>query len=132
MKRNIITFISITLVLLLAACGQKPAEVVNEYEDIDKLGSEFIHSGVEAYEIGADKNGMPVFKDPDAALEQAKEDFAEGFKQLENEFDLKPVSKDNWDGYKIYGWQTTSEDADIAKQCMEITSFFDIYENSYK
>ncbi|WP_291958178.1 M56 family metallopeptidase [Mahella sp.] len=107
------------------------SKVVSEYEYIDNLGGDFVRSGIEAYAIGANRDGMPVFKNPDAAFAQAKKDYADGFAEIAKEFDLDPVSKNNYDLYKIYGWQLTTKEQAIRKQGVTISQFFDIYENSF-
>ena len=33
--------------------------------------------------------------------------------------------------YKTYGWQTAAQDPSLGEGCRLVTSFFDIYENSY-
>jgi len=120
----------IFLVALLAACsGPSPGEVTGEY-DTRQLSVDF--SWDEAYEIGANTSGLPVFKNPKKALKQAKIDFEAGFEATAAEFDLEAVSHDNYQDYKTYGWQITTTDEKIQKQGVHISKFFDIYENSYE
>ena len=116
--------------LILSACVNSPEEVVGEY-DTSKLSNVFNQNN-EAYLIGANKDGMPIFKDTNKALEQALIDYADGFTAIQEQFNLAPVNNENWDSYKTYGWQLTTEDENIQKQGSEITQFFDIYENSFK
>lgn len=119
------------MILMLTACGNSKSEVVGEY-DISKLGGDFLKSGNEAYAIGTNKDGMPIFKDTDKAFNQAIIDYTEGFTAIEEEYDLKPISKKNWEEYKTYGWQLNPDNEDVRKQGSQITQFFDIYENSFK
>ena len=119
------------MILMLTACGNSKSEVVGEY-DISKLGGDFLKSGNEAYAIGTNKDGMPIFKDTDKAFNQAIIDYTEGFTAIEEEYDLKPISKKNWEEYKTYGWQLTTDNKDVRKQGSQIAQFFDIYENSFK
>ena len=107
-----------------------PAEVVGKY-DTGSLGGAFVTSGNPAYEIGVNIYGMPVFADTDAAFVAILTDCADGFAYLSKEFDLPAVTKWNYEDYKTYGWQAGAEDEVALKQCMEISRFFDIYENSF-
>lgn len=116
--------------LIVSACVNSPGQVVGEY-DITKLSNVF-NQGNEAYSIGANKDGMPIFKDTNKALQQALIDYSDGFTAIQEQFNLDPVNDENWDSYKTYGWQLTTDDESIGKQGSEISQFFDIYENSYK
>ncbi|EOR19963.1 hypothetical protein A500_19434 [Clostridium sartagoforme AAU1] len=77
------------------------------------------------------ESGMPVFKDANKAFKQAKIDFAYGFDFIKDEFNLNKVNRFYWKPYKTYGWQVTTEDDELKKQCLDISVFFDIYENSF-
>ena len=121
----------IGIILMITACGISNGGVVGEY-DTSELRGDFIKSGNDAYDIGINKDGMPIFKDNDKAFNQALIDYADGFSAIQKEFDLKPIGEKNWEEYKIYGWQLSTDDKDILKQGGEITRFFDIYENSFK
>ncbi|SRR5699024_8201918 len=131
MKKHFIMILTICMILMLTACGNSQSKVVGEY-DISKLSGDFLGSGNEAYTIGANKQGMPIFKDTDKAFKQVIIDYIEGFTDIEEEYDLKPISKKNWEEYKTYGWQLTTDNEDVRKQGSQITQFFDIYENSFK
>lgn len=116
--------------LFLAACEDSPGQVFGEY-DTSKLSNDFNQNN-EAYSIGANKDGMPIFKDTNKAFEQALIDYEDGFIAIQEEFNLDPVNSENWESYKIFGWQLTTDVESIRKQGSEITQFFDIYENSFK
>lgn len=131
MKKSFITILTICMTLMFTACGNSKSKVVREY-DISNLGGDFLKSGNEAYAIGANKEGKPIFIDTDKAFNQALIDFAEGFAAIERECGLEPISEKNWEEYKTYGWQLTTDNEDIRKQGIQITQFFDIYENSFK
>ncbi|MCH1624536.1 hypothetical protein [Fredinandcohnia quinoae] len=124
-----ILFILISIMLLTACDNQSLATVVDKY-DVSKLSVDFGNN--EAYEIGANSEGMPIFKDAKAALKQAKSDYVEGFKAVAEEFELEPISHDNFQEYKTYGWQITVMDKNIQQQGVDITKFLDIYENSFE
>lgn len=83
------------------------------------------------FEIGANKYGIAVFKNPKKALKRLKSDYKLGLKAIQKEFSLMPLSPFNYRHYRQYGWQVTSEDEEIKKQARFISSFFDIYENSF-
>ena len=116
--------------LILTACANSPDQVVGEY-DTTNLSNTFDQTN-EAYSIGANQDGMPIFKDTNKALEQALIDYADGFTAIQKQYNLAPVNDENWKNYKTYGWQLTIDDENIKKQGSEISQFFDIYENSFK
>ncbi|MPM40195.1 hypothetical protein SDC9_86835 [bioreactor metagenome] len=109
---------------------EDPAKVVGEY-DASSLGGAFVTSGDPAYKIGMNVYGMPVFIDSDAAFDAILEDCADGFAYLSNEFSLPAITKQNYEAYKTYGWQAGASNETVRKQCVEISQFFDIYENSF-
>lgn len=121
-------FLWLVLFCLLVGCSSSKTDVVMEY-DVSQLPSDF--GGDEVYTIGLNSKGMPVFVYPDRAFEQALKDYKDGFKAIQREFYLLPVSHFTWKDYKAYGWQLSSEDEAIVEQGYEISRFFDIYENSF-
>lgn len=130
-KKFIMVFFVVTSMLIVSACENSSSEeVVREY-DTTKLSNDF-NQNDEAYLIASNKDGMPIFKNTNKALEQALIDYADGFTAIQEQFNLPPVNNENWDRYKTYGWQLTTDDENIQKQGVEITQFFDIYENSFK
>ena len=132
MKKLLLIILCTFLIFILFSCGKTPSKVVGEYDNIDNLKSYFIIGGDTAYEIGANENGIPIFKNPDKALAQAKIDFADGFELIKKENNLYKISKHNYEKYKTYGWQTVTSDENIQKQCGQITAFLDFYENSFE
>jgi len=125
--RKLLIFFSIFL--LISCTNQSLSTVVDEY-DVSKLNGDFGTN--EAYEIGANYKGMPVFKDTKKALKQAKLDYKEGFKAIAAQHELEPISHKNYEHYKVFGWQTSVIEENVQQQCVEISGFFDIYENSFK
>lgn len=131
MKERYIIMIILSLVLVLTSCGNTKNKVVDDY-DTSMLESNFLKTNNEAYEIGANEDGIPIFKDTDKAFEQILIDYEDGFKAIKEEFELETISKKNYEDYFTYGWQLSSDNEDIKEQGKEITQFFDIYENSFK
>ena len=128
-KKYLMVFIICSL-LILSACANSPDQVVGEY-DTTKLSNAFNQTN-EAYSIGANQDGMPIFKDTNKALEQALIDYADGFTAIQKQLNLDLVNDENWGSYMKYGWQLTTDNENIKKQGSEISQFFDIYENSFK
>lgn len=86
----------------------------------------------EAYAIGADENGYAVFKDPDAAFQAVKEDFADAIALIREEYGLKPFSKLSIRSYGVYGGQVTTAKTDEEFQRARfVGSVARIYESSY-
>ena len=71
-------------VRVLSSCGSISGNVLDEY-DTSKLGNYFADNSNEAYDIGANKDGMPVFKDPNKAFKQALIDNKDGFAAIQED-----------------------------------------------
>ena len=85
----------------------------------------------EDFAIGADKDGYAVFKNPEKALATLLELYSDGINLIQTEFDLEPLSEENYDWYKVYGLQITVGTTEEQEQAIFVGKFFDIYENSY-
>jgi hypothetical protein len=145
LKRNIIfvTFLicffiglSIFLSVLLynkTKPNPKYAKVVAEYNKNGKTGNEFGKSYGQSkhYEVGINCVNKTVFKNPRKALRQFKKDYKMSIKAIKDEFNLGILIFD-WRKYGTYGWQVTTDNKELKKECLEVTSFFDIYENSFQ
>lgn len=138
LKRKSILVIVVALVIIGIAAiiyynkastpsNPKYSKVVGEYSS--SLATDF--GGGKAYAIGVNSKGMPVFKNLDEAFSQALIDYKDGFATIQRECFLLPINKLNWREYGIYGWQIETEDENIQTQCMRISQFFDVYENSF-
>ena len=86
----------------------------------------------ERFAIGAGEDGYAVFKDPGKAFAALRENYPEGISLIRKEFHLLWLSKLNYPAYKTYGWQTTSGSEEARQQARFVSSFFDIYENSFR
>lgn len=83
------------------------------------------------FDIGANKYGYAVFKQPKTALQRLKKDYSEGLKLIQKEFNLLPLNCFNFRVYGTYGWQVTGGTESAQAQAQFVSSFMDIYENSF-
>ncbi len=83
------------------------------------------------FEIGANKYGYAVFKNPNKAFNTFKKKYNKVIKAIKREFKLLPFSNLTYKSYKIYGWQLTNGTEEENKQASFVSSFLDIYENSF-
>ena len=82
------------------------------------------------FDIGANRLGYAVFKNPRLAFKTFKKDYAEEIKVVQKEFNLGTFNIFNLDGYKNLARQSTKRD--IYPDIKFISSFLDIYENSFR
>ena len=85
----------------------------------------------EDFEIGANKDGYAVFKDPAAAYAAFLKNYGAGLALIQRECGLEPLSHENYGMYKAYGWQVTTGTEEERRQAAFVSSFMDIYENSF-
>ena len=83
------------------------------------------------FDIGANKYGYAVFKNPNKALKTLKKEYSKGIKLIQKEFNLLPLTNFNYRKYKNYGWQVTTGTDEEKEQASFVSSFMDIYENSF-
>ncbi len=83
------------------------------------------------FEIGADKDGYAVFKDPIAAFEVLMDKYSSGISLIEKEYNLSPLTHYNCDLYKVLGCQCESGTEEERKAAKFVSEFLDIYENSF-
>ena len=76
------------------------------------------------FAIGADKNGVAVFKNPRKAFNMFRELYADAIREIQEAHDLPPITED-YSGYLKYGWQMD------AGETAFVSKFLDIYENSF-
>jgi hypothetical protein len=84
------------------------------------------------FAIGADANGKAVFKDPDAAYDALVETNKDGIALIRKECHLPPFSKKYYKPYGNLGWQVTGGTQKARRQAAFVSSFVDIYENSFE
>ncbi len=83
------------------------------------------------FDIGANKYGYAVFKNPNKAMKRLKKDYKKGIKLIQKEFHLLPLSNFNYKSYGIYGFQVTTGTKEEKEQARFVSKFMDIYENSF-
>lgn len=130
----------LVLILILTACssqGRVKNPATQEY--IAGTGNIKGNVDVEKYlkidqrfEIGADKNGMAVFKDPHKAYQALIEKYSDGISLIQKEFDLEDLSENSYEFYKTYGGQVETGTPEEKDQALFVSKFFDIYENSFE
>lgn len=145
-KCNTIIGLIIIFVIILSAITafiykkypkySKDKEYVREYVigDVGIKGSVNVtqFGDDSAYEIGADKDGYAVFKNPNKAFEQMKTDYAKGIAAIKEEYKPGKLSRWNFRIYQQYGCQLTkTEDTETVNQGFRVSQILDIYENSF-
>lgn len=95
--------------------------------DIEEFGLKNID-----FDIGANKYGVAVFKNPSRAFKRLKKDYREGIDLIKREFSLKPLTAFNFRDYGVYGWQVTTGSKKAQEEANFVSRFMDIYENSFK
>lgn len=130
----------LALILILTACSSQ-GKVKNPATQEYKAGTGNIKGDVDVekyvkidqrFEIGADKDGMAVFKDPHKAYQALTEKYSDGIRLIQKEFDLENLSENSYEAYKNYGWQVETGTEEEKDQAKFISGFFDIYENSFE
>lgn len=84
-----------------------------------------------SYDLGINKQGKLVFKNPEKALKKALEDFSDGFKAIQKEYNLKTISVHNYDVIHDYTIEYFPEDEKLMKEVGIAQGMIDIYENSF-
>lgn len=107
--------------------------IVGEENIKGKIDIQYYYKKNKDFEIGANFYGYAVFKNPNVAFKEMKKNYKKGIKLIQNEFNLKPLSKQNYELYKEYGDQISSDigSKEEQQQAFFISEFLDIYENSY-
>ena len=117
------------------ACSQynkQYSRVVGDY-DTSKLKGSFIDSENEAYQIGQNRLGRPVFKSTQKAWDAFIVDYAVGIATIQEAFNLNPISKDDYQFYSTYGFDMPEGySAEIEEQCKDVSYFLLIYANSFR
>ncbi|MGB4984149.1 MAG: helix-turn-helix transcriptional regulator [Erysipelotrichaceae bacterium] len=83
------------------------------------------------FDIGANKYGKAVFKDPNKAFRRLCQNYQKGISLIQEEFNLLPLSNFTYKYYLTYGNQVTSGSDIDREQAGFVASFLDIYDNSF-
>ena len=130
----------LVLILILASCSSQ-GKVKNPATQEYIVGTGNIKGNVDVdkylkidqrFEIGADKEGMAVFKDPHKAYQALTEKYKGGINLIQKEFDLEDLSETSYESYKIYGGKVETGTEEEKDQANFVSRFFDIYENSFE
>lgn len=137
---KIFAFMSIFIIVLsMTACNSKNT-ITNPYTQEYVAGQGNIQGNVNVeyfierdirFDIGADKDGVAVFKNPEEAYQALLENCSSGIALIKKEFALSDISQKNYNEYKAYGWQVSTGSEEERKEANFVSGFFDIYENSF-
>lgn len=105
--------------------------IVGQHNIMGNIDTSYFSSRGKELEIGANKYGYAVFKNPTEAFKKLKNDYKDGLALIEKEFNLIPINRLNYKSYKTYGWQVTTGSKEEREQARFVTLFMDIYENSF-
>ena len=139
MKRKGIMIVAAVAILLSSCCTgtaikhpytqeYTPGEV-NIQGDVDV---DFFESADSRFAIGADEDGKAVFKDPEKAFEALKEKYADGIELIREQYGLAPLSQSNYKDYSVLDVESSAGTKEQRVQANFVTSFMDIYENSFE
>lgn len=135
-KLSIIMWVAV----FLSACSSSSA-IKNPYTQEYTPGEgniqgdvdvDFFESADSRFAIGADKDGKAVFKDPEKAFEALKEKYADGIELIREQYGLAPLSQSNYKDYSVLDVESSAGTKEQRVQANFVTSFMDIYENSFE
>lgn len=84
------------------------------------------------FEIGANEDGYPVFKDPHQALDTLKVLYEDILNKIKDENNLKELSYDNCDKYIKYSGGFTFSSFEDTENAIFVNQFLEIYTNSFE
>ena len=137
LKISVLIFTIITVLILFKVYyGNSDLKYSQEYVAGEgnikgDVNMEYFSNRGEEFEIGANKYGYAVFKDLEKALAKLKADYKDGILLIQKEFNLAPLSQFNYNLYGTFGWQVTTGSKEEKEQADFVSSFVDIYENSF-
>lgn len=114
-------------VLSFVTIGYK-AEV--NQTDYLKINNYFMEKN-SAFAVTMDSDGTYVFEDPEQAFVVLCSEYKEGISLIRNEFELEPLTENNYIAYKNLGDQVTTGSQNEREQAYFVSVFLDIYENSF-
>ena len=83
------------------------------------------------FEIGANKYGVAVFKDPKKAMRRLKKDYKKGLWRIRLEHGMLPLTNFTYWFYKNNGCQVGGSE-EARRQAAFVSEFMDIYDNSFR
>lgn len=123
----ILCYIPISFYTFKNRQSDKFAEKVAEY-DMEKMHPHF--QNTEAYHMGVNSVGKPIFEDNERAFEQAMQDFEDACTYLEDELALGTVET-QWQAYSnIRAWMPECDES-LQKEVALLFYFLSIYKNSF-
>lgn len=99
---------------------------------VGDVGTDYFFKKSIDFEIGANKYGIAVFKDPKKAMRRLKKDYYKGLRQIRLEFGMMPLNNFTYWFYKNNGWQVTGGSEEANNQAAFVSEFMNIYENSFR
>ena len=118
--------------LTYAKSGAEPEipKVVHPYDPNYKTWS-FYSDEIYEFDVGINADGRIAFYDPYAAFSRMTELYADAILYLRDTFDLAPLTPLNYADYKKLGSQAEAAPAPLRADCLAVSEFLDIYENSF-
>lgn len=145
-KKKIISLITIIIVLICIGViflnsDEKIPEIKKPYTQEYIIGNSNIKGNVDTkeyieisgnFEIGANKDGAAVFKNPHKAFEYLQKEYKGGLSLIKKQFNLEELTHENYKEYKKYGVQVNYDISDEQMhEAFFVSKFLDIYENSF-
>lgn len=107
------------------------AQVVGEYEGMVDFREVFGEN--EAYRVGSNSVGKPVFADLEAAWDQMLLDYSDALAAVEEQFVHHPIDEYNWKLFETYSWQLDEScfGHEIQQEGVQLSQFLGVYANSF-
>lgn len=107
------------------------SQVVGEYTG--PVDAAAVFGEQEAYRVGSNSVGKPVFIDLEAAWDQMLLDYADSLAAVEEQFVHKPIDKYNWKQYETYSWQLDESlcGSETQQEGVTLSLFLGVYANSF-
>lgn len=126
----LVGLVTFTLYAISApAMQEKYTAVVGDYD----ISGYYDFGDDDAYAVGRNAYGNPVFRDPDAAFKAVKQDCKEAISHIRTHTSiLLPLNRYNWQAYNNLAFDAPAGDQEEVRQQMNFLGhFFSIYENGF-
>ncbi|MCR5837891.1 MAG: hypothetical protein K6G88_15440 [Lachnospiraceae bacterium] len=100
-------------------------------EQEETIDVQYFEMNGEAFSIGANSQGKPVFKDPEAALEALKADYQTGVNLIKEEFKLAELTDKSYKEYLRKGKKISNGSENARMQADFVVKFLEVYDNSF-